>query len=281
MIGYGELMLREMAAVGFGCEEYRTAGLFTGRGKLGRNIDRFVVTPFKVMGQKADIIHAVDPGNAVYFPILRAKKFSVTVHDIIPYLAASGRLKGFQPSCVGVRLMQHLITRFKQSDGIVVVSDSTRRDLIEVTGVEESKVRVIPNALFQNLRRMDDARVQIFLATKRLPRDKPLILSIGRNFYKNREGVIEVFAGLLRHRKNAHLVFVSSPTQELRETIGRLGLSDHVSFLNYVAKADMAALYSAACALLFPSLYEGFGYPILEAQMCGTPSCLFERRGAC
>lgn len=271
MIGYGKLLMREMTAAGFNCHEFQMTDRLNGTGKLGDNLDRFLLTPLKIIGRQAGILHAVDPGSAVYFPLVRAEKRSVTVHDMIPYLAEAGRLEGFNPTRLGTLLMRNLIARFHQSDSIVAVSHSTRRDLVNLAGVEPNKIHVIPNALFQDLHRASEAEINDFLAANRLPQSKSLILNIGRDFYKNRAGVIDVFARLCKRRSDVHLMFVSSPNQALNDKISRLGISDRVSYLDHVAAADMSALYSSASALLFPSLYEGFGYPVLEAQMCGTP----------
>ncbi|SNT36766.1 glycosyltransferase family 4 protein [Tropicimonas sediminicola] len=271
MIGYGRLMLSEMMVAGFACRELRMTDHFAGAGKIGRNLDRFAITPLKVVGRRVDVAHAVDPGSAIYFPLLRAGRTSVTVHDMIPYLAAAGRLDGFRPSRLGKELMRTLVARFRQSDGVVAASQNTRRDLIELADVDPDKIHVIPNAMFHDLRRASRSEITAYLARSRLPQDRPLILNIGRNFYKNREGVVEIFGRLRNLGSPAHLVFVSSPDATVTEAIARMGVSDHVSFLDQVAAGDMSALYSAASALLFPSLYEGFGYPVLEAQACGTP----------
>jgi glycosyltransferase involved in cell wall biosynthesis len=104
-----------------------------------------------------------------------------------------------------------------------------------------------------------------------LPADAAIVLHVGRGFYKNREAVLEVFSRIQALRGNARLVLVGCLTPDLADRCRRLGLTPYVDIVPYLAPDRMASLYTTASLLLFPSLYEGFGYPVVEAQLCGTP----------
>jgi len=103
----------------------------------------------------------------------------------------------------------------------------------------------------------------------------PFFLHVGGNqWYKNRPGVVRIFAHLVAFPQFAdhHLVMVGKPwTEELCDAIKRAGLSGRVHELAGVSNQELQALYSAAEALVFPSMQEGFGWPIAEAQACGCP----------
>ena len=274
MIGYGQLLLREMTKGGFVCREF--AGVsFASRGqrdwKLSRNIDRFLLTPLALAARQASVLHSIDPGNALYHSIMRAPVTSVTVHDMIPYLAHEGKLEGFRPSLAGRALMRQLLRTFQRADALVTVSETTRCDLARIADIPAERITVIPNAVFLPLRSASFDEQVNFRSRYGLPTDAPILLNIGRNFYKNRVGVAEIFARVARCRSDAHLVFVSLPDAVLVTHLDRLGITDRVHFLAHVSSEDMAALYSTASVLVFPSLYEGFGYPVIEAQLCGTP----------
>lgn len=277
MIGYGELLLREMQRAGITCAELRGSSRLTSLAPDGRTswalsrVDRFLLTPVQCAGRRATVVHAVDPGNAIYLPLFRAGAWSTTVHDMVPYLAAEGRLEGFRPSRAGRALMQTMLAVLRRADGIVTVSEATRRDLMRIGDIDPARITVIPNAVFQRVERATLEECAAFRARNGLPPEAPILLNIGRNFYKNHAGVVEVFRRVTQERGDAHLVFVSSPTPDLSAAISRAGLSGRVSFLPNVAAEDISACYSAASILLFPSLYEGFGYPVLEAQIAGTP----------
>ncbi|ESW60350.1 MAG: hypothetical protein Q27BPR15_12365 [Rhodobacter sp. CACIA14H1] len=277
MIGYGELLLREMRRTGLACAELRGSSCLTALAPDGRmssslrRMDRFFLTPIQFAGRRAEVVHTVDPGNAIYMPLVRSGTWSATVHDMVPYLAAEGRLEGFRPSRAGWVLMQTMLAVLRRANGIVTVSEATRQDLVRIGDIDPERITVIPNAVFQRIKRATPDECASFRARYGLPPVGPILLNIGRNFYKNHAGVVEVFRRIAQERSDAHLVFVSSPTPDLSAAISMLSLSGRVSFLPDVAAEDISACYSAASILLFPSLYEGFGYPVLEAQIAGTP----------
>lgn len=280
MIGYGELVLEAARRAGRRVAEWRAVsscqqGLAAldrrGRGDLGGRLDRFALSPLALAGRRASIAHVVDPGNAIYLDVVRTRRAAVTVHDMIPYRAEAGELDGFRPSRTGRALMRAIRARLARVDRVVCVSEATRRDLLRFSDVDPGRAVVVPNAIFQPLAPPSAADRRRLRRALNLPPDAAVVLHLGRNFYKNHAAVFDIFARLLRTRRPLVLVMVAPPSPERLAEVDRRGLSDHVRLLPYVAPADMAALYGVASVLLFPSLYEGFGYPVLEAQLCETP----------
>jgi glycosyltransferase involved in cell wall biosynthesis len=106
-----------------------------------------------------------------------------------------------------------------------------------------------------------------------LSQDRPFILHVGGNqWYKNRAGVLKIFALLRERVPNLLLVMAGKPwTVEMRELARELGLENSTVERTGVSEQDLRALYSSAETLLFPSLAEGFGWPVAEAQACGCP----------
>jgi glycosyltransferase involved in cell wall biosynthesis len=276
MIGYGELLLDAARQSGMRVVEWRGASLCSrlplcGRlRKLALNLDRFVVTPLMLLGRRADIVHVVDPGNCVYLPLTRHRHCIVTVHDLIPYLSAAGRLEGFCPTPTGRLLMAGILRRLARVDHIVCVSHTTRRDLLELSEVEPSRVTVIHNAVFQKMEAAGLEACISFRVSHGIPPDAPLVLHVGRNFYKNRPMVLDVFARVRIEHPDVRLVLVGALEPALLVQASRLGIIEALHVLDFVPREEMAALYTTASVLLFPSLYEGFGLPVLEAHMCGT-----------
>lgn len=280
MLGYGALVLDAARRTGAGVAEWRGVSALSARldgragrrlGKLTGDVERFGLTPLMLAGRQADIVHVVDPGNAIYLDVVRARRTVVTVHDMIPHLAAAGRLDGFRPSRAGRRLMRAILARLRRADRLVCVSEATRRDLLALAEPAPERVVTIPNAVFQDLAPADTAACRALRARLGLDAAARVVLHLGRNFYKNHATVLEVFARVARHRPDLVLVLVMPRTDALDAAIRRHGLEARVRVVPYVAGADMAALYTTASLLLFPSLYEGFGYPVLEAQLCDTP----------
>lgn len=277
MIGYGELLLEAALHSGEEVVEWQGSSLFAQlplRGqlrKLALNLDRFLVTPLILLGRSADIVHVVDPGNCIYLPLLRYHRSIVTVHDMIPYLAEAGRLEGFRPSRTGKLLMRQILHQLARVDQIICVSHATRRDLLELSDVDPERVEVIPNAVFQPMEPATPEDSVELRQKYHLPAEAPFVFHVGRNFYKNRGTVLEAVALLRKSRPDVHLVMVGELESPLAAKASQLNFGDALHVLPYVAREDMAALYTTASVLFFPSLYEGFGLPVLEAQMCGTP----------
>jgi glycosyltransferase involved in cell wall biosynthesis len=109
---------------------------------------------------------------------------------------------------------------------------------------------------------------------------KGFILHVGGNqWYKNRLGVVQIYAQVCENVAQAPtLVMAGKPfTPELKRSILRYHLQDRVLELNAVSNEDLRTLYCAAEILLFPSIAEGFGWPIIEAQACGCPVVIAKR----
>ncbi len=281
MIGYGDLVLDTAHRSGARVAEWRALSALSARwgrvggvpaaGKALGDTDRFVLTPLALAGRRATLAHVVDPGNVIYLAVTRHERAVCTVHDMIPHLAEAGRLDGFRPSRSGRRLMGAIRSRLTKVDRIACVSEATRRDLLTFVDIDPARVSVIPNAVFQPLHAASTADCAAVRRRLALDPHAPVVLHLGRNFYKNHAGVLDVFQQLARARRDVILVMVTPLSPPLAAAIRERGLEGRVHVVSGVARSDMAALYTTAGGLLFPSLYEGFGYPVLEAQLAGTP----------
>jgi glycosyltransferase involved in cell wall biosynthesis len=154
---------------------------------------------------------------------------------------------------------------------IIAVSEQTRRDLIALLGIDPATVRVIYSGLNEAFRPMPERRNEI---RARLGLSSgPLVLHVGQvGFYKNVEGCLRVVARLRKQGIEATFVRAGNtlaPAQ--RDLQRRLGLDGAVRDLGRMGGVDLADLYAACDVLLFPSLYEGFGWPPLEAMASGLP----------
>jgi glycosyltransferase involved in cell wall biosynthesis len=163
---------------------------------------------------------------------------------------------------------------------ILADSDSTRRDLVELMGVEPERITVLYPGVEPRFQRIRDAEVLDGVRTRYgLP--EHFILGLGtlqprKNFY----GLINAFGRLLAAKRgdervaDLRLVIVGGKGWLYEDTLGlveRSGLGGRVSFPGFVEDEDLPALYSLAAVFAFPSWYEGFGLPVLEAMACGTP----------
>lgn len=175
-----------------------------------------------------------------------------------------------------MRVLPRMMRRLTRA---ITVSESTRRDLESFARVAPERIRVIYNGA--DLQRFAPrpraaARAEIPSAL-RIP--DPYILYIARLEHpgKNHVRLLEAFAALKRDTALPHkLVLVGgrwNGAEVIEARVRALGLTEQVVFPGFVPDAVIPALYAAADALVFPSLFEGFGIPVLEAMASGTPVC--------
>jgi len=167
-------------------------------------------------------------------------------------------------------MMPHFV---RAAGAVIAVSESTRRDLLAHLKVEPERVYVVYGGVAERFRPASLAKIQEVRARYHLP--ERFILTVGTiEPRKNYLRLLEAYRRLLDQGYNEGLVIVGKLGwryktffQRLRE----LNLEQSVTLLGFVADDDLPALYSAAEIFVYPSLYEGFGLPPLEAMACGIP----------
>lgn len=157
---------------------------------------------------------------------------------------------------------------------VLTPSEFSRRSILKYYKIDPSKVVVVPNAVSSAFHPVDREKAAAQLAAKYGIRG-PFVLMVGDlQPRKNHAGLLEAFRKVIaRNPKLRHqLVFVGKETwysQTLHRTVERSGLASRVRFTGFVEDADLLNFYGASDLFVFPSFYEGFGLPILEAMACG------------
>jgi glycosyltransferase involved in cell wall biosynthesis len=237
-------------------------------------IDNYIIFGFRLFNiiKKNDIVHICDQANSILFPFIKTKKIVFTCHDLLNVkLINDNRLKKI--SITG-SLYQKLILFFiKKFNNIICVSDSTRQDLIRLVDCKNKNIHVIHNALNQNFYPMGVKKRKKILNKNKI--NFKFFLHVGgNNWYKNKKALIYIFYEFMKHKKNKDYKLILAGkkiTTQLDLLIKKLELKDSIINLVNLNNENICALYSEAEALIFPSLTEGFGWPIIEAQACGCP----------
>ena len=195
----------------------------------------------------------------------------VTSHDLIPLLQARQYFSVKSPGILAKWIIKQGIRGLQSSDRVVSVSHHTKADLVREANVDKEKIRVIPLPINDNLRALSYTLPHKSWID-RTKKPDAYILHVGNNgFYKNREGVIRVFSRI-HDQMNVYLKMVGPPPgKNLLSLCRNLGVSRAVDFLIGPDDFLMADLYRSASLFLFPSHYEGFGWPPLEAMAFGCP----------
>ncbi len=162
----------------------------------------------------------------------------------------------------------------RRAAAILTLSESARHDIVRRLGVPAARVHVVGAAAAPGFRPVTDPAEQARVRA-RYGLTGPYILYVGTiEPRKNLVRLIQAFARLKAAGLPHRLLLVGQPGWKdapIYAEVARLGLTGQAVFTGYVPEADLPALYTLAEALAFPSIYEGFGLPVIEAMACGTP----------
>ena len=220
----------------------------------------------RLLNQRDCIWHLLDGSHAYLLSAVRngSVPLTITVHDMIPALGLRGELGPARSGRVGRWIIRKALSGLARADALVAVSRNTRNDLIRLASVEPGRVRVVHSAATLQ----DSVSPLAPLAT-----GSAFILHVAGNntFYKNRPAVVDVFK-IIRQSATVRLKLVGAlPDPALLRQVETSGLAVEIEFLSQVSEDELAALDRNAARLLVPSLYEGFGWPPLEAMLQGCP----------
>ncbi len=248
--------------------------------KWAAYIDKLIVAPRQLARQMqhSDVVHLTDTSLAIYTKLLVDRPHLLNCHDLIAVRSALGELPEYRPGRAGQQLQKRILRGLKTARHVVTLADCTKDNLLRLTDLPSSAVSVIPVGLHDNFRRVPEGEATR-VTTSLIP-DAPFLLHVGGNqWYKNRKGLLEIYIALQRiHPHCPNLVLIGEAlTPELTRLLSANGVSDRVFTLTDISNADLFAFYSRAKALLFPSFYEGFGWPIIEAQACECPVITTDR----
>ena len=229
----------------------------------------------KAEGFKPDLVHY--PYFDLFFstlPILKKYPTVVTVHDVIPLIFPDK----YEPGLKGRARFIKQKSALKNVQSVITDSESSKRDIEEHLGISSAKIHVVYLAANPELKKADETEIKRVKRKYKLP--KNYVLYVGDiNYNKNIPQLIKAARYLPQHVKLVCLgkSFIEEDIPEWHWIETQLALSNvekKVKFLADVpggAVSDMAAIYSGALCYIQPSLYEGFGLPVLEAMQCQTP----------
>jgi glycosyltransferase involved in cell wall biosynthesis len=214
--------------------------------------------------KRVDLFHGLD---ARMYDSPRVRNV-VTIHDLPQY---SNLYSGTRHPERKFRLYADIMAR---ADRIIANSVYTKADILRFYSIPEERIDVVPHGVDVPARSIGAGEVQAVLA--RYGIRAPYLLHVGRiETKKNLCRTLEAFAGVRKQSAEpVQLVLAGTPgpgAEEVFHAIEAFRLREEVRATGYVRKEDLPALYAGAIAFLFPSLYEGFGMPVLEAMACGTP----------
>jgi glycosyltransferase involved in cell wall biosynthesis len=209
------------------------------------------------------------------FPVFSRNKKVVTVHDLIPLVFPSH----FKAGLKGNLKWQIQKLALKNADAIITDSESSKKDIVKYAGISSAKIKVVYLAAGSEFKRIADKGLMIKEIQKKYGLPEKFILYVGdATWNKNLPRLIEAASKI-----NASLVMVGKAlvdkkidtqnpwNKDLVRVQDLAGKNKNVFRLGFVSSKDLVALYNAAALFVIPSIYEGFGLPVLEAMSCGCP----------
>ncbi len=232
---------------------------------VGDDWEQFTL-PELLAERAADVYH----NPAFGLPVVKSCGYVCTVHDCIPRLFPE-----YAPAWLRDFFEHWAPTWMRLADHIICVSEHTRRDIIHLYGVHPARTSVVHQCADDIYRPVLDTLI-LQDTWARCGIDRPYILCVGRvELRKNVAGMMQAFE-VLRHRWGDELllVFAGPRDDDAHDPGGVLpppGRHGNILVTGYLSSEDLAALYSGCEVFCFPSFYEGFGIPVLEAMQCGAP----------
>jgi glycosyltransferase involved in cell wall biosynthesis len=255
-------------------DRFQNVQVMSALAQLGENVEK---TWWEQVGLlQAGRAENVDLLHCPYFaaPLVTPFPIVVTIHDVIPLILKEYAWRKL------TRLYNLLVsTASKRAQAIIAVSQCSKRDIERTLHIPSDRIHVIGNAVDESFRPITDAW-QLQAVRDRYNIGERYVLYFGGfDLRKNVRGIIRAYAQLPAELRAQQQLVVAGRLHLLghplypdpRPLVRELGLDGQVVFTGQIREQDKAPLYSGATAFVFPSLYEGFGMPVLEAMACGTP----------
>ena len=228
--------------------------------KIKFRYSRYISYPKQIKNLPiSDIAHVCDHSYAHLYSSIKSKVKFVTVHDLVPF-------KFHKEIGRWPYLSAYSLSKLKYFNQVFTVSENTKRDVLKYTDCPESKIQVISEVvedLFNNLK-IDEFKI---CEKYNLPKAKKKILISGSNFYKNITTAFKVLEKLIK--RDDDIVFVKIGGKPDLKDFSHL--KNKIYALPFIERNELPNIYKICRLLLFPSTYEGFGRPLLEAMKCGLP----------
>ncbi|MGE5632304.1 MAG: glycosyltransferase family 4 protein [Caulobacteraceae bacterium] len=228
-----------------------------------------IFMPAQIRRNNFDIFHL--PQNGLGLPEEKYCSYIATVHDLIPYVMPETCGKSYLD-----KFIEEMPAILEKCDKIITVSNYSKQDIIRYFGTPPEKIEVIHLAAESGFKLIDHDKAWDFIRKEYNYSNDYILYLGGFSPRKNVDGLIDAYRRVCRELPGYYDLMLLGASRdnhyELKKKVDSLGLQDRVVFAGYVPYEHLPYFYNCASLFVYPSLYEGFGLPPLEAMTCGTPT---------
>ncbi|MGI0495404.1 glycosyltransferase family 4 protein [Alkalinema pantanalense CENA528] len=256
------------------CAPHSSGNWRSGTG-LRKYYERYWNHPRDVVEQSGDMFHVIDHTHAHVARWLQAqgKPVVVTCHDLVPLTHPETVQAESRLPALSAMAWRYSANGLKCADQVLCVSSHTAGDVVQHLNIPHQRTTVIHSAVNNQFRSIDPAIVHDFRQRHLANPQELVLLHVGSNqVRKNISNILKALKRVQDRGIPARLWRVGDGfTAEQTAYIEQAGLSDRITQFENIDQSKLVTLYNAADITLFPSFYEGFGFPVLESMACGTP----------
>lgn len=224
--------------------------------------------PENLKNKEIDIYHV--PQNGIGLSSKKSCAYISTIHDLIPYV---------MPETVGKGYLKKFISQMPEiiqnSDMIITVSEFSKKDIMRIFDVEDEKIRVTHLAADELFMPIDKGFSKEFMKNNYGIENDFILYLGGFSPRKNVKSILVAFSRIYKNLSKDYKIVIIGPSKDehsyLIKLSESLGIKDYVHFTGYVPYDHLPYFYNACSVFTYPSLYEGFGLPPLEAMSCKAP----------